>query len=82
MPIQSGKYSWAPVAQGDEEAELRVVIPVEDTVKAKDCDISIGKKKLKAGVKGQEPIIDDAFFKARRRSDGGGGGQEQEDRCL
>jgi len=63
MPIQSGKYSWAPVAQGDEEAELRVVIPVEDTVKAKDCDISIGKKKLKAGVKGQEPIIDDAFFK-------------------
>jgi len=63
MPIQSGKYSWAPVAHGDELAELRVVIPIEDTVKAKDCDISIGKKKLKAGVKGQDPIIDDDFFK-------------------
>lgn len=58
--MQPGKYSWT----GDDESEeVRVVVPIEEGIKAKDCNINIGKKALKVGVKGQEPVIDDAFLK-------------------
>lgn len=61
MPAQAGKYYFK---KGDDEGEeLKVFIPLEENVKAKDCDIKIGKKTLKVGVKGLEPIIDDALFK-------------------
>eukprot|EP00929_Paragymnodinium_shiwhaense_P120929 TRINITY_DN929_c2_g2_i1.p1 TRINITY_DN929_c2_g2~~TRINITY_DN929_c2_g2_i1.p1 ORF type:complete len:281 (-),score=90.29 TRINITY_DN929_c2_g2_i1:159-1001(-) len=61
MPVQAGKYYWA-AGEGEESEEVRVCIPVEDSIKAKDCDIKLTKKSLKAGLKGQEPIIDDALW--------------------
>jgi peptidylprolyl isomerase len=63
MPVQAGKYSWKPASPEDEAEEIRVFIPIDEAIKAKDLDISIGKKKLKAGIKGKDPIIDDDFFK-------------------
>mmetsp|Transcript_42596 Transcript_42596/g.84700 ORF Transcript_42596/g.84700 Transcript_42596/m.84700 type:complete len:279 (+) Transcript_42596:91-927(+) len=60
MPVQAGKYYWVA---GDEAEDIKVYIPIEESIKAKDLDIKFGKKTLKAGIKGQEPIIDDALWK-------------------
>mmetsp|Transcript_20488 Transcript_20488/g.44715 ORF Transcript_20488/g.44715 Transcript_20488/m.44715 type:complete len:285 (+) Transcript_20488:74-928(+) len=66
MPAQAGKYYWS-VSKGEDGdgtgPELKVCVPVEDAIKAKDCDIQIGKKKLKIGIKGQEPVIDEPLWK-------------------
>lgn len=65
MPVQAGKYSWSKGSgdDADDSQDIRVVVPIEETIKAKDCDIKITKKTLKVGIKGQEPIIDDALWK-------------------
>lgn len=38
-------------------------IPIEANIKSKDIECVIAKKTLKVGVKGQEPVIDDALWK-------------------
>lgn len=66
MPVQAGRYSWSkPLATDgcDNSPEIRVCVPVGDTVKAKDCEVRIGLKSLRVGLKGQEPVIDDALWK-------------------
>lgn len=60
MPIQAGKYYWKAPEEAD---ELKVFIPIDEAIKAKDLDIKFGKKTLKAGIKGQDPIIDDTLWK-------------------
>jgi len=52
------KYNWGQTLQ---EVELRV--PLGGAFKARDLVVSIEKKHLKVGVKGQPPIIDGAFPK-------------------
>jgi len=59
MPVQAGKYYWKAE---DEAEDVKVFIPIEDAIKAKDLDIKIAKKTLKAGLKGQDPIVDDALW--------------------
>jgi len=65
MPVQAGKYSWSKGTGDDADAneEIKVVVPIEEGIKAKDCDIKITKKTLRVGIKGQEAIIDDALWK-------------------
>jgi len=66
MPAQEGKYWWTkPLATDgvDNSPEIRVCVPIESHIKARDCDIKIGKKSLKVGLRGQEPIIDDVLWK-------------------
>lgn len=66
MPAQKDKYYWTkPLATDgvDNSPEIRVCVPVESNIKAKDCDVKIGKKSLKVALKGQEPIIDDVLWK-------------------
>lgn len=60
MPVQAGKYYWKAADEGE---EVNVYIPIEETTKAKDMDIKMTKKALKAGFKGQDPIIDDQTWK-------------------
>jgi len=64
MPVQAGKYSWK-TSSGDEADgdEVHVFVPIEDSIKAKDCDVKIGKKTLKVGLKDQEAIVDDQLWK-------------------
>jgi len=62
MPVQAGKYYWSKGAD-DEAEEVKVFVPIEDSTKSKDCDIKITKKTLKVGIKGQDPVIDDALWK-------------------
>jgi len=52
------KYNWG---QTLEEIELRV--PLGGAFKSRDLVVSIEKKHLKVGIKGQPPIIDGAFPK-------------------
>merc|ERR550534_1417241 len=52
------KYNWGQTLQ---EVELRV--PLGGVFKARDLVVSIEKKHLKVGAKGQPPIIDGAFPK-------------------
>ncbi|CAE8616264.1 unnamed protein product, partial [Polarella glacialis] len=59
----AGSYYWSSGSGDDESEEVKVFIPIEDSIKAKDVDIKIGAKLLKAGLKGQEAIIDDALWK-------------------
>eukprot|EP00435_Cladocopium_sp_Y103_P039784 s331_g10.t1 len=61
MPVQAGKYEWS--SGEDDSEEIKVFVPIEDSVKAKDCDVKITKKALKVGLKGQEPVIDDTLWK-------------------
>mmetsp|Transcript_42406 Transcript_42406/g.76130 ORF Transcript_42406/g.76130 Transcript_42406/m.76130 type:complete len:284 (+) Transcript_42406:31-882(+) len=65
MPVQVGKYTWKIPAGDEADAEeVYVYVPIEDSIKAKDCDVKIGKKTLKVGLKGQEEaIIDDQLWK-------------------
>eukprot|EP00438_Fugacium_kawagutii_P034205 Skav233203 [mRNA] locus=scaffold24:488539:493705:- [translate_table: standard] len=61
MPVQAGKYEWS--SGEDDSEEIKVFVPIEDSIKAKDCDVKITKKALKVGLKGQEPVIDDTLWK-------------------
>lgn len=58
MPAQAGKYDWST---GD--GEVVVYVPIDEKIKAKDCEVKIGRKNLKVGVKGEEPIIADDFWR-------------------
>jgi len=55
MPVQAGKYYWRGEGKSD---HISVFIPVEDSIKAKDVDVKLTKNTLRAGLKGQDPIID------------------------
>jgi len=63
MPAQVGKYEWCYASGEDDSEEIKVFVPIEDSTKAKDCDVKITKKQLKVGLKGQEPIVDDFLWK-------------------
>ncbi|XP_034137255.1 nuclear migration protein nudC [Drosophila guanche] len=49
------KYMWTQTLQ---EVELKISFNVTFALRARDLVVSIGKKTLKVGLKGQEPIID------------------------
>ncbi|XP_016966438.1 nuclear migration protein nudC [Drosophila biarmipes] len=49
------KYTWTQTLQ---EVELKIPFNVSFALRARDLVVSIGKKSLKVGIKGQEPIID------------------------
>ncbi|XP_016999799.2 nuclear migration protein nudC [Drosophila takahashii] len=49
------KYAWTQTLQ---EVELKIPFNVSFALRARDLVVSIGKKTLKVGIKGQEPIID------------------------
>ncbi|XP_017138210.1 nuclear migration protein nudC [Drosophila miranda] len=49
------KYMWTQTLQ---EVELKIPFNVTFALRARDLVVSIGKKTLKVGLKGQEPIID------------------------
>ncbi|EDV52034.1 nuclear migration protein nudC [Drosophila erecta] len=49
------KYNWTQTLQ---EVELKIPFNVSFALRARDLVVSIGKKSLKVGIKGQEPIID------------------------
>ncbi|XP_030385459.1 nuclear migration protein nudC [Scaptodrosophila lebanonensis] len=49
------KYIWTQTLQ---EVELKIPFNVTFALRARDMVVSIGKKSLKVGLKGQEPIID------------------------
>ncbi|KAH8259319.1 hypothetical protein KR026_002564 [Drosophila bipectinata] len=49
------KYTWTQTLQ---EVELKIPFNVTFALRARDLVVSIGKKTLKVGLKGQEPIID------------------------
>ncbi|XP_064539926.1 nuclear migration protein nudC [Drosophila montana] len=49
------KYMWTQTLQ---EVELKIPFNVAFALRARDIVVSIGKKSLKVGLKGQEPIID------------------------
>lgn len=46
------KYSWTQTL-----AELTIVIPVPAGTRGKTCDVEIGSKTLRAGVQGQEAVL-------------------------
>lgn len=50
------KYSWSQTL-----AELTILIPVPPGTRGKDCDVEIGSKTLRAGVKGQEAVLNGAL---------------------
>jgi hypothetical protein len=45
-------YKWVQTI-----ADLDITAPIPATLKGKDLDVKITKDSLKAGIKGQEPII-------------------------
>ncbi|KAH8372397.1 hypothetical protein KR093_011349 [Drosophila rubida] len=49
------KYMWTQTLQ---EVELKIPFNVTFALRARDIVVNIGKKSLKVGLKGQEPIID------------------------
>jgi len=66
MPARADKYYWSkPLATDgvDNSPEIRVCVPIESDIKAKDCDVKIGKRSLKVGLRGQDLIIDDVLWK-------------------
>lgn len=50
------KYKWT---QTLEEVELKIPLNVKFAVKPRDVVVKIGKKHITAGLKGQDPIVDD-----------------------
>lgn len=50
------KYSWTQTL-----AELTIVIPVPAGTRGKNCDVEIGTKTLRAGVQGQEAVLNGAL---------------------
>jgi cyclophilin family peptidyl-prolyl cis-trans isomerase len=65
MVVHAGKYYWSTGAgsDGEQGEEIKVMVPVDEKIKAKDLDIKISAKKLKVAIKGEEPIIDETLFK-------------------
>lgn len=63
MPAQIGKFYYSLQSGGEESTEIRVCVPIAETIKSKDLDIKITAKALKVGVKGEDPIIDDLLWK-------------------
>lgn len=63
MSAQKDKYSWSAGAEDGDSEEVTVLVPIGENIKAKDVDFKLTKKALKIGIKGQEPIIDDALWK-------------------
>ena len=59
-----GAYSW-----GQNLQEVTVSIPVPAGTKAKTLDIDIRKDRLKVGIKGQPPIIDDELHEPVKTDD-------------
>ncbi|EDV96400.1 nuclear migration protein nudC [Drosophila grimshawi] len=53
------KYMWTQTLQ---ELELKIPFNVSFALRARDIVVSIGKKTLKVGLKGQEPIIDGELY--------------------
>ncbi|KAH8303578.1 hypothetical protein KR018_003972 [Drosophila ironensis] len=49
------KYTWTQTLQ---ELEIKIPFNVTFALRSRDLVVSIGKKTLKVGIKGQEPIID------------------------
>eukprot|EP00913_Durusdinium_trenchii_P001373 g1270.t1 len=37
MPAQTGKYEWC-YASGEESEEIKVFVPIEESIKSKDCE--------------------------------------------
>ena len=54
-----GRYSWTQTL-----GEAVVDVPVPPGTKGKMCDVSITAKRLRVGLKGQEPILDGELFDA------------------
>jgi peptidylprolyl isomerase len=79
---QKGKYYWDKGA--DDAEEIKVVVPIDDEVKAKDIDYSLSRNTLKVGIKGEEtPIIHDTLFKECNDEDSVWQiGQEKGQRCF
>jgi len=63
MPVQMDKYYWEKPPSSDESEEIKVYMPIEAGIKAKDIDFKLTKKKMKLGIKGQDPVIDDELWK-------------------
>lgn len=64
MVVQTGKYYWSAGGGSDGESEeIKVMVPIDEKIKAKDLDIKITPKKLKVAIKGEEPVIDETLFK-------------------
>jgi len=63
MPVQAGKYSWSKGEGEDDSGEIRVLVPIDAGLRAKELEIMITQKRLKVGVKGQDPVIDDVPFR-------------------
>lgn len=69
MPVQTGKFWVKKKGPEDDSGEFQVYVPIDAGIKAKDLDIKITQKVLKVGIKGQEPIIDDAPFRTLEAED-------------
>jgi hypothetical protein len=51
-------YTWR-----QELGEVSVIVPVPKGTRAKNLDIDLQKKKLRVGLKGQDPILDGELCK-------------------
>jgi hypothetical protein len=54
-------YKWT-----QQIGDLDLTAPIPGNMKGKDLDVKITKTTLKAGIKGQEPIIDVSLSKSQR----------------
>jgi len=65
MPAQVGQYYWSKDGTDgcDNAEEVKVFVPIADGIKAKDCEVKIQRTKLKIGIRGEEPVIDDVLWK-------------------
>lgn len=52
-------YSWT-----QNLAEVTIVIPVPSGTKGRQCDVSITRTSLKAGLKGSDPVLEGKLFAA------------------
>lgn len=59
MPFsQALPYSWR-----QELVDVDLIVPIPKGTRAKGLDVVIAKKKLKVGLKGQEPILEGELSK-------------------
>lgn len=81
MPVQPGKYSWTNGV--DESEDIKVTIPIPASVKAKEVDFKVTKKALRVGIKGKDPVIDDALWKECDPDESSWEiGEEKGERCI